>query len=554
MNIFKRICAFTAVAAMVSTGVFAADANDVNVIKLSEAETAVTLSIGYPKQFNGESTVYIVPKDKLDDAKNGDLSAAIFMGERSLSNASAEYKFLMPSSSQSGVYAAVSGESTDDEISGRCRYFMYNSDSVASAAKLTALNTTDNFEEALIGGAADAWYINTEADAWKNNKSTVLSIMKSMKKSGFASTFSVEDAFTAACDTVNIKNCPINKIIADVTYYNELECDITNNDFIKYPEQTAEKFKLLLSQDMPQTVSDIKDGFRTACALACMSNTERTSSIDALKNYNDIFLLDFDGDFTKVDAAELAKVFENNNYTSVEQVRKQFNDEVKRLIGLKAPSTPVSGSSGGGGGSVISNTYTGPGAGLIEDINSIKNIFPDVSDDYWAVEDIRFVYENGIMNGDTEGDFRPNDPITREEWAKVVLSAFTIDTDDAECDFDDVDKSEWFYPFVAKAYMLGVINGYDEKNFGTGQTLTREDAVVMMYRMAQMARDIRAIQPAELTFADADNISDYALDAVKIFVSAGVINGYESGEIVPQGSITRAEAAKIICSLLNKLD
>ncbi len=554
MNIFKRICAFTAVAAMVSTGVFAADANDVNVIKLSEAETAVTLSIGYPKQFNGESTVYIVPKDKLDDAKNGDLSAAIFMGERSLSNASAEYEFLMPFSSQSGVYAAVSGESADDEISGRCRYFMYNSDSAASAAKLTALNTADNFEEALIGGAADAWYINTEADAWKNNKSTVLSIMKSMKKSGFASTFSVEDAFTAACDTVNIKNCPINKIIADVTYYSELECDITNNDFIKYPEQTAEKFKLLLSQDMPQTVSDIKDGFRTACALGCMSNTERTSSIDALKNYNDIFLLDFDGDFTKVDAAELAKVFENNNYTSVEQVRKQFNDEVKRLIGLKAPSTPVSGGSGGGGGSVISNTYTGPGAGLIDDINSIKNIFSDVSDDYWAVEDIRFVYENGIMNGDTEGDFRPNDPITREEWAKVVLSAFTIDTDDAECDFDDVDKSEWFYPFVAKAYMLGVINGYDEKNFGTGQTLTREDAVVMMYRMAQMARDIRAIQPAELTFADADNISDYALDAVKIFVSAGVINGYESGEIVPQGSITRAEAAKIICSLLNKLD
>lgn len=554
MNIFKRICAFTAVAAMVSTGVFAADANDVNVIKLSEAETAVTLSIGYPKQFNGESTVYIVPKDKLDDAKNGDLSAAIFMGERSLSNASAEYEFLMPSSSQSGVYAAVSGESADDEIGGRCRYFMYNSDSAASAAKLTALNTADNFEEALIGGAADAWYINTEADAWKNNKSTVLSIMKSMKKSGFASTFSVEDAFTAACDTVNIKNCPINKIIADVTYYSELECDITNNDFIKYPEQTAEKFKLLLSQDMPQTVSDIKDGFRTACALACMSNTERTSSIDALKNYNDIFLLDFDGDFTKVDAAELAKVFENNNYTSVEQVRKQFNDEVKRLIGLKAPSTPVSGGSGGGGGSVISNTYTGPGAGLIDDINSIKNIFSDVSDDYWAVEDIRFVYENGIMNGDTEGDFRPNDPITREEWAKVVLSAFTIDTDDAECDFDDVDKSEWFYPFVAKAYMLGVINGYDEKNFGTGQTLTREDAVVMMYRMAQMARDIRAIQPAELTFADADNISDYALDAVKIFVSAGVINGYESGEFVPQGSITRAEAAKIIYSLLNKLD
>ena len=269
--------------------------------------------------------------------------------------------------------------------------------------------------------------------------------------------------------------------------------------------------------------------------------------------------LDFTGDFTKVDSFELAKVFENNEYTSVEQVIKQFNDGIAKLIGNKdnngnKGNTSGGGSGGGGRGTAMSNIYAGSGANLVGDINSIERIFPDVPMNYWAAENVRFVYENGIMTGDAEGSFRPNDFITREEWAKVVLSAFTIDTGDGECDFEDVDKSEWYYSFVAKAYMLGIVNGYDENRFGTGQTLTREDAVVMMYRMTQLARDIRAIQPADLTFTDAADISDYALEAVRMFVSAGVINGYESGEFIPQGNITRAEAAKIICSLLNELD
>ena len=561
MNILKRICAFSVAAVTAGTAAFAADTSSVCITKLSEAANAViTLNIGYLKGFDKGSTVYIVPAAELEAAKNGNLTNPVFLGEKDLSDASAEYEFLMPESAESGVYAAVAGESDNAETGGRCRLFMYNTaadgDFAAASAKLAELNAAGNFDTALLSGAADAWYINTDSAAWKNNKETVLSLMKSMKKDGFASTFSVEDAFLAACDIADIKNCSVNKIIADVTYYDELGCDISNADFAEYPEQTAEKFKLLVSQNVPKTADGTRDTFRAACALACMSNTERTSSIAALQRYNDVFQLDFTGDFTKVDSFELAKVFENNEYTSVEQVVKQFNDEIARLIGSKKDDNIISGggSGGGGRGFAISNTYVGPGSDLVGDINSIERVFPDVSADYWAAENIRFVYENGIMTGDAEGSFRPDDSITREEWAKVVLSAFTIDTEDGECDFEDVDKAEWYYSFVAKAYMLGIVNGYDENRFGTGQTLTREDAVVMMYRVTQLARDIRAIQPADLTFTDAADISDYALEAVRMFVSAGVVNGYESGEFIPQGNITRAEAAKIICSLLNELD
>ena len=561
MNILKRICAFSVAAVMAGTGAFAADTDSVCITKLSEAANAViTLNVGYLKGFDKGSTVYIVPAAELDAAKNGGLTNPVFLGEQDLTNDSAEYEFLMPENADSGVYAVVAGESDSAVTDGRCRFFMYNTvadgDYAAASAKLAELNAAADFETALMSGAADAWYIDTDAAAWKKNKATVLSLMQSMKKGGFASTFSVEDAFLAAYDIADIQNCSVGKIIADVTYYDELACDITNEDFVKYPEQTAQKFKLLVSQNMPKTADGVKSAFRAACALACMSNTERTSSIAALQSYNDIFQLDFTGDFTKVDSFELAKVFENNEYTSVEQVVKQFNDGIAKLIGNKGNNRNTSGGSSGGGGrgTAMSNIYAGSGANLVGDINSIERIFPDVPMNYWAAENVRFVYENGIMTGDAEGSFRPDDSITREEWAKVVLSAFTIDTGDGECDFEDVDKSEWYYSFVAKAYMLGIVNGYDENRFGTGQTLTREDAVVMMYRMTQLARDIRAIQPADLTFTDAADISDYALEAVRMFVSAGVINGYESGEFIPQGNITRAEAAKIICSLLNELD
>ena len=564
MNILKRICAFSVAAVMAGTGAFAADTDSVCITKLSEAANAViTLNIGYLKGFDKGSTVYIVPAAELDAAKNGGLTNPVFLGEQDLTNDSAEYEFLMPENADSGVYAVVAGESDSAVTDGRCRFFMYNTvadgDYAAASAKLAELNAAADFETALMSGAADAWYIDTDAAAWKKNKATVLSLMQSMKKGGFASTFSVEDAFLAAHDIADIQNCSVGKIVADVTYYDELACDITNEDFVKYPEQTAHKFKLLVSQNMPKTAEGVKNAFRAACALACMSNTERTSSIAALQSYNDIFQLDFTGDFTKVDSFELAKVFENNEYTSVEQVVKQFNDGIAKLKGNKGNNgnkgNTSGGSSGGGGrGTAMSNIYAGSGANLVGDINSIERIFPDVPMNYWAAENVRFVYENGIMTGDAEGSFRPDDSITREEWAKVVLSAFAIDTGDGECDFEDVDKSEWYYSFVAKAYMLGIVNGYDENRFGTGQTLTREDAVVMMYRMTRLARDIRAIQPADLTFTDAADISDYALEAVRMFVSAGVINGYESGKFIPQGNITRAEAAKIICSLLNELD
>lgn len=562
MNNFKRFCALTAASVMMSVSVYAAESGEITNIRLQASQNSViTLTIDYSASHAGISTVYVIPKADLEAAKGGDMREAVFMGEADLTENASEFSFLMPTGAASGVYVAVSGESDESDIKTRSRYFMYNSSAAAAAEKLSALNSASDFKAALIDGAVDSWYIDTDLNAWKNSQEAVLSLIQSMKGMGFDSTFSVEDAFCVACDVADIENTTVEKVLTDIKCHSAaLDCDTNNADFVKNPEQTAEKFKLLAAASKPKTTEDVKKRFREACALACMSNANRTTSIENLKAYNDVFELNFSGDFDKVDRFELAKVFENNDYTTVEQVRDEFNDEVKRLIsaqsGTDGGNRGGGGSGGsGGGGAGISNQYSGGGAGLIEQINSVTSIFPDVESGYWAANQIRFVYENHIMSGDADGNFRPEAAITREEWTKVVLSAFAIDLEDShDCEFSDVDKSEWYYPFVARAYNLGVVNGVDKTNFGIGQSLTRQDAVVMMHRMTEIARDIRAIQPVELTFSDASEISDYALTPVKIFVAMGAVNGYEDGEFKPNGSITRAEAAKIICSLLDKLD
>lgn len=568
MNKMKCLCLFVVVA-LLTGNVFAAESSEVNVIRLQKTpQSVMSLNIGYPKDYEKSGTVYIVPAESLESAKSGDMSSAVFMGEDSLTDSKASFSFLMPAAAANGVYAAVSGESDESgSIEERIRYFRYNSDAALVESRLSELNAAGDFKTALIGGSDDGWFINTQASAWTNSEAAIVSLMKSMKNGGFNSVYAVEEAFLVACDIAGIKNVSTDRIIADAVYYNDiLGFDISNADFNKYPEQTAEKFKTITANGAVTNVTEAKNNFRAACALACMSNSDRTTAIENLKNYNDVFKLDFSGNFTKVDTYELAKVFENVDYTSVEQVREQFSAEINRLINANGGTNGGnsggtgggfgggSGSSGGSGGAGMSNIYTGPGAGLVEGINTVSNVFSDVQGNHWAAEQIRFVYENKIMTGDAEGTFRPEDKITREEWAKVVLSAFSIENDGEECDFKDVDKTQWYYPFVAKAYILGIVNGIDEESFGVGKPLTRQDAVVMMHRATEMARDIRAVQPAELSFSDTDEIYDYALNPIRIFVAMNVINGYENGKFAPQGSVTRAEAAKIICSLLSNVD
>ena len=98
---------------------------------------------------------------------------------------------------------------------------------------------------------------------------------------------------------------------------------------------------------------------------------------------------------------------------------------------------------------------------------------------------------------------------------------------------------------------MTVVNGVSEDSFDPEASISRQDAVVMLYRLVKMTREDFDYGRDTAQFSDNGLISDYARDAVDKMTAIKVIGGYSDGTFAPQKTLTRAEAAKIIKTLLD---
>ena len=89
---------------------------------------------------------------------------------------------------------------------------------------------------------------------------------------------------------------------------------------------------------------------------------------------------------------------------------------------------------------------------------TITASFPDVPADAWYATAVNTLASLGMVSGDADGSFRPNDPITRAEFCVIAL-AFAYKPENAVCYFGDVSRSDWFYTYVAQAASYGWIGG-----------------------------------------------------------------------------------------------
>ena len=117
-----------------------------------------------------------------------------------------------------------------------------------------------------------------------------------------------------------------------------------------------------------------------------------------------------------------------------------------------------------------------------------------------------------------------------------------------EIHFSDADQNMWYYPYLQRAYAAGIAEGIGEGRFGVGNHITRQDLAAMIYRAASK----RGLQSsnAVVDYADADQISDYAKEAVAAMQSLGIISGMENHCFNPIQNATRAQAAKIIYGVM----
>ncbi len=221
--------------------------------------------------------------------------------------------------------------------------------------------------------------------------------------------------------------------------------------------------------------------------------------------------------------------------------------------GENGSGTSGGGGTGGGGGIFSGKTVEVPMAATPAPTAPPQTNQPDFRDlmGYgWAEEAILALSEKGILTGDGDGLFRPQDSISREEFAAVLVKAFGIETEKTESRFTDVPGNSWCTSYVETAAEAGIVRGIGGGRFGMGEPITRQDMAVMLFRAAQNA--IPADGEAKLAFADMEEIAPYAQKAVTQLSGTGVFGGKENGRFAPLDFTTRAEAAVVIFRILGK--
>ena len=183
--------------------------------------------------------------------------------------------------------------------------------------------------------------------------------------------------------------------------------------------------------------------------------------------------------------------------------------------------------------------------------SGVDHKFNDISD-YWAADYVDFLYNADITTGYSDGSFRPNQNISRAQFAVMLYRYLKLDENqyaNVSLPFADLGSiPAYAIPAVKALYAEGVITG-SEKNgqlyFNPGSSLTRAQAAAMIGRT-----QAKGYALADLTFTDSAQIPTYAAYYIRAMVGQGVINGYSDGSFKPHSNITRGQMAKILYNLM----
>jgi len=164
---------------------------------------------------------------------------------------------------------------------------------------------------------------------------------------------------------------------------------------------------------------------------------------------------------------------------------------------------------------------------------------------HWAEQNIKKLVEMGVIDGYSDGTFKPDNNMTRAEFVSIIVKAFKLQTQDGKI-FADT-NNHWAKSLIATAAANGIISGYSDSEFAPNDLVTREQMASMLVKAAHM--DVAA---SNLTFKDQNDISVWAQDAMATVTAKSLMDGYQDGTLKPQGYATRAEAATLLLRILQQ--
>ncbi|MEG2570381.1 MAG: S-layer homology domain-containing protein, partial [Clostridia bacterium] len=182
---------------------------------------------------------------------------------------------------------------------------------------------------------------------------------------------------------------------------------------------------------------------------------------------------------------------------------------------------------------------------------AVAEPYTDVTSSDWFYDDVIFLTKEGVVNGINGKLFCPNDNITRAQFAQILAKAADAKLADNTVDFSDIDVTSWYYKPIAWATANGIVNGVREKTFDPNAPISRQDMAVMISRYIKNILKKQLPPKGDMSeFADMAEVSEYAKAAVSEVKNCGIVGGNEKNEFEPLANATRAEACKMIHTLL----
>jgi len=181
------------------------------------------------------------------------------------------------------------------------------------------------------------------------------------------------------------------------------------------------------------------------------------------------------------------------------------------------------------------------------------DLFPfiDVHQGDWFYANVRYCWENGLVNGVTATTFSPNTAITRGMVVTILYRAQgSPDTTGLKNPFGDVGEGLWYSDAVKWGADNGIVKGYPDGTYMPNRAISRQEMAAIIARYSGYA-SIKLPAVNEYTgFSDDAAIFDYAKTNVKDLYIAGIINGKPNNMFDPLGTATRAEFAAMMNRLL----
>ncbi len=215
---------------------------------------------------------------------------------------------------------------------------------------------------------------------------------------------------------------------------------------------------------------------------------------------------------------------------------------------LPPPSIPSTGGGTGSGGGVSSSVSVSTELSKpeIDTPVVVKPSFIDMAA-HWAKPAVETLVNKGVLKGKEEGKFCPEDLVTREEFVKMIVTAFDLEAEN-NSSFTDVSADRWSYPYIGIASKLNVVVG-NNGMFMPTNNITRQDMAVIIYRTLQLLGYDATRGNVDVPFTDYDKISDYAKNSVTMLYYSNLISG-DGENFNPHSNATRAEAAQMIYNVL----